>query len=87
MKLAFAKSDDSVPHDLQRVIFVHYAKDKARPSEDKGYYKLIGVKWQRFPVHLEVNPDAHGKLVGNMNVIDVLYTIQLAAEEWDEGGV
>ncbi|MEM1556557.1 MAG: matrixin family metalloprotease [Candidatus Bathyarchaeia archaeon] len=81
--LAFAKLDSSRPPDIEQVIFIHFAKGKAKPpSGETGYYKLIGAKWQNFPVHLEVNPDAGDKLVGN---IDVLYTIQLAAEEWDSG--
>ncbi|MEM2292809.1 MAG: matrixin family metalloprotease [Nitrososphaerota archaeon] len=81
--LAFAKLDSSRPPDIEQVIFIHFAKGKAKPpSGETGYYKLIGAKWQNFPVHLEVNPEADDKLVDNINV---LYTIQLAAEEWDEG--
>ncbi|MEM3955666.1 MAG: matrixin family metalloprotease [Candidatus Bathyarchaeia archaeon] len=84
--LAFAKLDSSRPPDIEQVIFIHFAKGKAKPpSGETGYYKLIGAKWQNFPVHLEVNPDAHGQLKGNLTPVDIVYTIQLAAEEWDEG--
>ncbi|MEM2351793.1 MAG: matrixin family metalloprotease [Thermoproteota archaeon] len=72
--------------DVEQKIFIHYAKGMGRakpPKEETGYYKLLGVKWMKYPIHLEVNPNsAEGVLEDN---IDVVFTVQLAAEEWDDG--
>jgi hypothetical protein len=46
------------PPDLEQHIFVHYAKGAKPkpPTTDTGYYKLLGAKWQKLPVTIEVNP-------------------------------
>ncbi|MEM4982583.1 MAG: matrixin family metalloprotease [Candidatus Bathyarchaeia archaeon] len=79
--LAFAKLDSSRPPDIEQVIFIHFVKSKAKPpSEETGYYKLIGAKWQTFPVNLEVNPSSSG-----LSQDFVIKAIGMAAEEWDSG--
>jgi len=79
--LAFAKSDSGRPPDVEQVIFIHFAKGKAKPpSGEEGYYKLIGAKWQTFPVNLEVNPSG-----SNLDTEFVIKAIGMAAEEWDSG--
>lgn len=82
VSLALAKSDNAEPRDLQQVIFVHYVKGKAKPSGDRGYYKLIGAKWQawQMPVAIEVNPGGSG-----LSEDFVKEAIHIAAEEWDDG--
>ncbi|MEM3547358.1 MAG: matrixin family metalloprotease [Candidatus Bathyarchaeia archaeon] len=75
----FANKDGAGPPDLQRVVFIHYAKANAKPpAKETGYYKLIGAKWKSFPVSLEVNPS-------ELDAEFVKKAIGLAAEEWDSG--
>lgn len=77
------KPDNPGPPDIQQKIFIHYAKDKPAkpPTGDTGYYKLLGAKWQSFPVPLEVNPSNPSGLTDTF----VLAKIGVAAEEWDDG--
>lgn len=76
-----ASSNNAEPPDLQRVIFIHFAKSHAvKPARESGYYKLIGAKWQTFPVSLEVNPSGSG-----LKEKFVIKAIHMAAEEWDSG--
>jgi hypothetical protein len=83
MTPTIAKLDNPGPPDIQQKIFIHYAKpaNQAKPpAGEKGYYKLIGAKWQTTPVPLEVNPSNSG-----LDDSFVLNTIGIAAEEWDDG--
>jgi hypothetical protein len=79
----FAEVDTQGPPDIQRKIFIHYAKDSAKPapSISKGFYSLIGVKWKTYPVQLEVNTYNPSGLPQDF----VLQAIGMAAEEWDNG--
>jgi len=73
------------PQELQRIVFIHYAKPPKPPpggGGENGYFKLIagGVKW-RSTATIEVNP-------ANPSSLDpstVLTTITISAEEWDDG--
>jgi len=77
----YANPNGAGPSDLQRVVFIHYAKANAKPpAKETGYYKLIGAKWKSFPVSLEVNPSGSG-----LDKEFVIRAIGLAAEEWDSG--
>jgi len=71
------------PPDIQQKIFIHYAKSNPGkpPPGERGYYKLMGVKWQSFPVPIEANPSNPSGLSEN----SVLTAIHWAAEEWDSG--
>ncbi|MEM1570238.1 MAG: matrixin family metalloprotease [Candidatus Bathyarchaeia archaeon] len=76
-----ANKNGAGPPDLQRVVFIHYAKANAKPpAKETGYYKLLGAKWKSFPVSLEVNPSDSG-----LGEEFVIRAIGLAAEEWDSG--
>ena len=67
--------------DLERVDFIHYAKQSspARPSKQTTCYKLMGVKWNNLPVDYVINPTNTQSLDENF----VLDTIALSAETWD----
>ncbi|MFQ6095047.1 MAG: matrixin family metalloprotease [Candidatus Bathyarchaeia archaeon] len=81
------------PPDIQKKVFIHYANPakggepgpppgKGGGGEEKGFYKLIsgGIRWQSFPVPLEVNPS-----LSSLDVTGVLQAIGVSAEEWDDG--
>jgi hypothetical protein len=79
-----AKPEIQGPPDIAQKIFIHRAKPdvgKGNPGGEKGFYKLMGVKWKSLPVQIEVNPSNQSGLDEN----SVLSTIGLAAEEWDDG--
>lgn len=79
--LAYARPGEARSPDIEQVIFIHFAKGSAKPpTTEKGYYKLIGAKWQTFPVKLEVNPSGSG-----LDEDFVRKAIGMAAEEWDSG--
>ena len=71
------------PPDLEQHVSIYYVKGaKPKPPlPERGYYKLLGVKWKTLPVKLEVNPtNPYG-----LGEVFVITAIGLAAEEWDDG--
>jgi hypothetical protein len=71
-------------NEIEQKIFVHYAKpvDKPTPpTKDAGSYTVFG-SWniQSLPVHYRINPSTT-----TLDEAFVIDTIQLAANEWDDG--
>lgn len=66
---------------LDRVDFIHYAKPSspAKPSKTETCYKLMGVKWDVFPVNYTINPTNPY----NLNSDFVVSQINTSAETWD----
>lgn len=66
--------------DIGRVDFIHYAKPggSAKPGKTTTCYKLMGVKWNSFPVSYAINPTNSGLDSGT-----VTSTIFASAETWD----
>ncbi len=82
--MALAKPDNPGPPDIQRKVFIHYAKPaKPEPPQEReaGFYKLIGAKWKKLPISLEVNPSNSFNLDTDL----VVNAIKTAAGEWDDG--
>ena len=80
MVVAFAYAS---PPDLERRIFIHYAKGAKpnSPSGDTGSYKLLGAKWQTLPITVKVNTyNSQG-----LSYEFIENAIKLAAGEWDNG--
>lgn len=80
-----AKLGNSRPPDVEKKVFIHRAKPenpgKGKPNGEQSFYKLIGAKWQNFPVPLEVNPSNNSGLGEDF----VTNAVHVAAEEWDDG--
>ena len=77
------------PPGLEKIVFIHYRKDFAKPpwagggeKENKSQcYDFLGrgVKWQELSVTYVINPDNEYGLPESV----VTNAISLAAEEWD----
>lgn len=66
---------------LDRVDFIHYAKptNPARPGKTETCYKLMGVKWDTFPVSYIINPTNPQNLSQSL----ITSVMSAAAETWD----
>lgn len=67
--------------DLTRVDFIHYAKqtNPGKPAKTETCYKLLGVKWNTFPVSYIINPTNPQGLSESF----VTSAISSSAETWD----
>ena len=67
--------------ELERVDFVHYVKptNPGKPTKPDNCYKLMGVKWNTFPVDYIINP------VNDQNLTENFITSAIfnSAETWD----
>lgn len=87
--IALAKKPDQTPPPLEKIVIIHYKKGYGKPSwagggkpkDDSGEYKLLGkgVKWKT-DISLYIDPSGSG-----LNPDFVMQTLQIAAEEWDDG--
>ncbi|MFH1182567.1 MAG: matrixin family metalloprotease [Candidatus Woesearchaeota archaeon] len=67
--------------DIGRVDFIHYAKPEspAKPGKTTTCYKLMGVKWNTFPVNYAINPTNTQGLSESF----ITSKISTSAEAWD----
>lgn len=67
--------------NLERVDFIHYAKSPAgaKPPAATICYKLLGVKWNSFPVDYAINPANPQGLSESF----VASALSVGAETWD----
>lgn len=65
--------------DVEKVTFIHYKKQNARPADGGKCYKLMGVKWPTTNVTYSINPTNSEGLSASF----VTNTISTSAETWD----
>jgi len=86
--IVLAKKPDRPP-SLEKIVIIHYKKGHGKPpwagggkpKDDSGEYKLLGkgVKWK---TDISLYIDSSNSGLGKQFVMD---TIEMAAEEWDDG--
>lgn len=87
--IVLAKKPDQTPPSLEKIVIIHYKKGHGRPpgvgggkpKDDSGEYKILGkgVKWKT-DISLYIDSSNSG-----LTQKFVMQTIQIAAEEWDDG--
>jgi len=67
--------------ELEKVEFIHYVKpnNPGKPPKTNNCYKLMGVKWDIFPVNYIINPINNQGLSQDF----ISSAISISAENWD----
>ena len=79
-----SKGENGKENQLEKIVFIHYKKDHAKPvdkSKQTKCYKLLPAKvsWKETPISYVINPQNPFNLDESL----ILSAVSSAAEEWD----